>query len=144
MGERIVDGRLYRFDTPEGDAMLLENLDESRRILTASGARLILLTIPPRAETSDTRVRDPAEDARFEHLNRLYRDFARAHADSVEVVELSEILCPGGPPCPESIDGVRPRPRDGGHFEGQGPEWLAPRLLDAVVAALAQEAVSAR
>ena len=33
---------------------------------------------------------------------------------------------------PGDVDGLRLRPRDGGHFEGDGPEWVAPRLLDAV------------
>ena len=133
--DRLVDDRLYRFGTEEADRVVLDRLEQSRRILTASGARLMLLTNPPRAERAETYVRDPEDDRRIMRLNRLFERFAAEHPDTVTVVDLASIVCPSGPPCPEEVEGVRLRPRDGGHYEGDGPAWVAPRLLDAVTQA---------
>ena len=116
---------------------MLERLEESRRLITANGARLMLVTNAPRAERAETYVRKPEDDERIVRLNRLFREFADAHPESVSVVDLDEIVCPKGPPCPEEVDGVTLRPRDGGHYEGDGPRWVAPRLLDAVLRASA-------
>jgi peptidoglycan/LPS O-acetylase OafA/YrhL len=134
--DRLVNGRWYKFGTPSGDKMLLEKLDESRRIITANGARILLLTVPPPAAHSDQTVRNPTQEAQFEHLNQLFQTFAAQHAESVTIVDFARIVCPNGPPCPEYVDGIRLRPRDGGHFEGGGPAWVAPRLLDAILKAL--------
>jgi peptidoglycan/LPS O-acetylase OafA/YrhL len=136
--DRIVAGRLFKFGQPTTDRILLRKLELSREHLTAGGARLVLVTNTPRAEHSDTYVRDPAEDAKIQHLNALYRRFAALHPNDVTVVDLAGIVCPSGPPCPEYVDGLRLRPRDGGHYEGDGPSWVAPRLLDAIEQALAQ------
>ena len=54
----------------------------------------------------------------------------------VELVDLASIVCPGGPPCPEYVDGVRLRPTDGIHFQQDGAAWVAPRLYDALARAL--------
>ena len=64
------------------------------------------------------------------------------HPESVTVVDLAKIVCPQGAPCPEEGAGVTLRPRDGGHYEGDGPAWVAPRLLDAVVRASAATATT--
>jgi peptidoglycan/LPS O-acetylase OafA/YrhL len=135
--DRIIDGQLYRFGNTKADAAILEKLEESYAHIAQGGARLMLVTNTPRAENSDTYVRNAEDDAKIERLNRLYREFAAAHPGEVSVVDLAEIICPDGSPCPEYVDGVRLRPRDGGHYEGDGPAWVAPRLLDAVALAAA-------
>jgi len=130
--DRIIDGKLYRFGVAETDAALLAKLEESHTHVTSTGARLVILTNTPRAEHADTYVRNASDDTKVLRLNRIYRRFAAMHPDTVSVVDLARIVCPGGPPCPEYVDGIRLRPRDGGHFEGEGPGWVAPRLLDAI------------
>jgi peptidoglycan/LPS O-acetylase OafA/YrhL len=135
---RIIDGKLVEFGTPAFDAALLAEFEESRVHLTSGGAHLVLITNAPRAEHSDTVFNIPDETSRTQHLNRLYKTFAAQHPESVTVVDLAAIVCPTGPPCPEFVDGVRLRPRDGGHYEGDGPAWVAPRLLDAISAAVAK------
>jgi peptidoglycan/LPS O-acetylase OafA/YrhL len=134
-GDHVFDGVLMRFGTPDGDAALLRDFEVSRQLLTTGGATLVMLTNPPPAERADLGVPDPAVIPRLGHLNVLLREFAAQHADTVKVVDLSRIVCPPGPPCPEYVDGVRLRPRDGGHFHDDGPAWVAPRLFDAVLAA---------
>ena len=127
---RIVDGRGYEFGTPEGDAVLLGLIDESVQQLTAGGARLVFLTMPPNTTGPERPTIDPVADQRALHLDELLRTYARAHADRVAVLDLAAIVCPTGPPCPTEVEGVTLRPEDGGHFGGDGPAWVAPRILD--------------
>jgi peptidoglycan/LPS O-acetylase OafA/YrhL len=135
--DRIIDGTLFRFGSAKTDAALLAKLEESTARITGHGVRLMILTNSPRAERSEIRGGDPVDDAKIERLNRLYRQLAAEHADAVSVVDLRSIVCPSGPPCPETVDGLRLRPRDGSHFEGDGPRYVAPRLLDAISRAAA-------
>ena len=135
--DRIIDGTLFRFGSAKTDAALLAKLEESTAHITGHGVRLMILTNSPRAERSEIRGGDPVDDAKIERLNRLYRQLAAAHADAVSVVDLRSIVCPNGPPCPETVDGLRLRPRDGSHFEGDGPAYVAPKLLDAISRAAA-------
>jgi hypothetical protein len=96
----------------------------------------VILTVVPRAQHSDA-FKATKEDRRVPALlNRLFQVLEERYPGLVTVVELDEIVCPGGPPCPETIDGIRPRPWDGGHFAGDGPAWLAPKLIDSILAAL--------
>ena len=132
--DQLVNGQYYAFGTPAADALLLQEMGQSAAILTSGGARLVLVTIAPRAIPSATIPTDnPAEDAQYLHLDALMRTFAAQHTTSVTVVDLAKIICPSGPPCPAVVDGVDLRPNDGGHFAGAGPAWVAPRLLDAVL-----------
>ena len=75
--------------------------------------------------------------ARTQHLDYLLRLYALEHAASTFVVDLSGMVCPGGPPCPQVVGGVELRPRDGRHFGDAGAAWTAPRVLDALVTAAA-------
>ena len=132
--DQLVNGQFYTFGTPAADTMLLQEFEQSREILTAGGARLVMVTIAPRAEHSATVPNDdPAQDQQYLHLDELLRTFAAQHTDSVTVVDLAKIVCPSGPPCPVDVDGVDLRPNDGGHFAGDGPAWVAPRLMDAIM-----------
>ena len=134
--DRIVDGVFYSFGSPEADAMLLQKFDELRARMTETGASLVLVTVPPPAPTGET-VPQALEASTYEHLNDLIRLSARDHPGQVYVADLARIVCPTGPPCPTDIDGVVLRAPDGGHFDGWGPAWVAPRLLDEIVSRLA-------
>jgi hypothetical protein len=101
----------------------------------------VLVTVPPPADTSEVRPLRPDEGTRREHLDSLFWVYALRHPQDVAVVDLARIVCPptdtGG--CPAtSPDGVVPRPRDGNHFEGDGPTWVAPRFYSAMIASLEQ------
>jgi hypothetical protein len=41
-------------------------------------------------------------------------------------------VCPGPSPCPTKVDGISPRPADGGHFSPQGAVWAMQYLLPAI------------
>lgn len=127
---RIVDGQGYEFGTPDGDAVLLALIDESAQQLTAGGARLVFLTMAPNTTGPRRPTVDPVADQRALHLDELLRTYARAHPDRVAVLDLAAVVCPSGPPCPTEVEGVTLRPDDGGHFAGDGPAWVAPRIFD--------------
>lgn len=132
LADRLVDGEVVRAGTPEGDSALLGSMEEARKRLTAGGARVVLLTVAPNAP-SDTAPADDDSDGEKSHYAALLRRFAAAHPRTVSVVDLAALVCPGGPPCPEEVDGIRLRP-DGGHFTRETSPWVAERLVPMLLA----------
>jgi hypothetical protein len=63
------------------------------------------------------------------------RQFAARYPNTAAVADLASIVCLKGS-CPAEVDGVVLRPRDGNHFEGDGPAWVAPRLYTEIMRAL--------
>ena len=114
--------------------MFARLIDEAAARLTSTGARLVMMTVAPPSPSEGYP--DPPKDPKFEHMNRLLREYARSHADRTSVVDLARLLCPNGTqPCPEEVSGVRPRPRDGNHFEPDTAGWVARQLMPQVMAA---------
>jgi len=140
--DRIVDGEHVEFGTAEGDRVLTEKIDEAVVRLSSGGARVVFLTVAPHAEPNENDLGDTNDgDEKLARLNGLLEDYAAAHPETTSVIDVVEILCPDGdPPCPAEIDGVRPRPRDGRHFEGDGPRWFAERILPQLTTASAPTA----
>jgi hypothetical protein len=135
--DRWVDGRFYRFGTPEADALLLRLLAEAKdRILAGSDALFVVTLQPPNAPSPSG---SPSPDSvnRMLHLQYLLRAFAAAHPADTRVVDMASMVCPGGPPCPVEVEGVVPRPTDGAHYSAEGAAWLAPKVWTALAAAVA-------
>ncbi len=133
--DAIANGGTVRFGTRVGDEALLRELEAARARLGIDGAKLVLMTVPPPADTSEVKPLRADEGTRRDHLNHLFREFAAQHPDTVTVADLASIVCPKAT-CPATVDGVVLRPRDGNHFEGGGPAWVAPRLYAEVIRAL--------
>ncbi|HTN81178.1 MAG TPA: acyltransferase family protein [Acidimicrobiales bacterium] len=130
--DRLVGSERVRFGTPEGDASIMQGMTATLARVTADGARVAILTLPPRSAREDGRpVRDGA--TAFDHLNELLMEFAFAHADQVELVDFATIVCPAGPHCPTQRDGTWLRP-DGMHFTDQSASLVAQPLLDIILA----------
>ena len=142
VNDRIVQGERIRFGDPAWDGMMLEKIDEAARRLTSSGAHLVIMTMAPRAPNELVPPSDAAETSRYLRLNELYTQYARAHTDTVSVVDFAGAVCPGGPPCPRTVDGIEPRPLDGLHFTPETARWGSQWLLDAVLACRAATAGS--
>ena len=133
-----VDGKPLEFGTKPFDKWLTGEIDSVRAAVEGAGARLVLVQIPPQAPNPISEVK-PEQAVRTRHLNRLFAEYARSHPDDVAVISLSELVCPNGAqgaPCPTVVDGIVLRPKDGGHYEAEGAEWVAPRLLDELFGAL--------
>src|SRR5688572_21056494 len=91
ISNRIVNGQVEKIGTIEANQLLLADIDASVARLTAGGARLVFVApAPPAAESAEPY--DPEQAAALQRLAVLLRDYARAHADRVTVVELSEIV----------------------------------------------------
>jgi SGNH domain (fused to AT3 domains) len=140
--DRLVGGQRVSTTTMSGRVVFSQLIDEAATRLTSTGARLVMMTVAP-AAPSDWYP-DPPKDRTFEHMNRLLREYARTHTDRVSIVDLAGMLCPtGSQPCPEEISGVRPRHRDGNHFEPDTAGWVARQLMPQVMAATPGSGVDA-
>jgi peptidoglycan/LPS O-acetylase OafA/YrhL len=131
--ERLLNGQRVSPRTIEGRQVFMKLIDEAATRLTATGARLVMLTVAPAAPSDEYP--DPPKDDSLVQMNRLIREYARQHADRVAIADLDHMLCPKGQPCPRSIDGVEPRHRDGNHFEEDTATWMARKLMPEVIAA---------
>lgn len=133
LSDRLLDGHVVKYGTKEGDRALLASMEEAVRRLTAGGARLVMLTVAPPSE-SDYGPADEDRDGRYARYTRLMKETAAEHPDAVAVVDLAAIVCPGGPPCPDKVEGIRLRP-DGRHFTEATSPWAAARVLPLIVEA---------
>ncbi len=134
--DRLVDGSVYRFATPEADAMLMEQIDQTRAmVLRGTDSVLTFVLQAPNAERSDLGSGDADLARKAVHLNELLRRYAAEHPVDTRVLDLNPMMCPTGPPCPEVVDDIRPRPRDGAHYSDAGGAWLSPRLLELLAVA---------
>ena len=130
--DRVIGDHVLRFGTDAGDIEFLGLVDQAVGRLTATGARVAFLTAPPTTIGTDASP-DPVDVQRTQHLDYLLRRYALEHPATTFVVDLSAMVCPGGPPCPQVVGGVELRPRDGRHFDDAGAAWTAPRVLDALM-----------
>jgi peptidoglycan/LPS O-acetylase OafA/YrhL len=136
----LIGGHAYRPGTPEHQKALRAGLIAAHERLTAAGAKLVVVRVPPHALPS-TGCADPqaeqrcADDAIFNstvsYVNAQLEWLARLYSDT-RVISLNGLICPSGPPCPTQIDGVVARP-DGTHFSAA----FAPRVARALLAAAA-------
>lgn len=126
-----VGGRVIAAGTPAGDELLLSRMDGAFARLTAGGARLVMLTVPPFTEGTALGIQftsSPERDAQVLHLNGLLRRFAARHPGRVFVVDLAQYVCPRSAPCGPDVDGRRPRP-DGAHFSPADSVWAGRWVL---------------
>ena len=131
--DRVVDGEIVRFGTAEGNAVLLRLIDEAVARLTSTGAKVVFPTMPPPVATPEFGEPSADQIDDVAQLNALLGYYARVHPHLAFVVDLAEVVCPGGHPCPPTVDGVAVRPKDGRHYDDAGPAWVASRLLDVLL-----------
>ena len=114
---------------PEWSALLLRRMEQRVAQFTATGATVVMLTQAPFVNSGNPKAPTP-EDETFERLNVLLKRFA-SHRPHVEIVDLADYICPGGPPCRYIVDGEFVR-GDGAHFTAEGSlfvaRWLMPQL----------------
>ncbi len=124
--DRIVDGKNYRFGTPEADRVVTGLIDETVRRLTATGAKLVILIPAPGAGEEPVA----GANARLVALAKLLKKYTADHPSQVDSVDFASAVCPGGVPCPEVVDGIKLRPKDGTHFDDAGSMWAGQRAME--------------
>jgi peptidoglycan/LPS O-acetylase OafA/YrhL len=130
-----VGDSLLEVGSPEWQAYAMEQLSHTVDVVSARGAKVMLLTSPcfsPRNLGIDAPAYVRLNPERVDELNDLYWEFARQHADQVVIVDLNRFACPEGDYTDVVIDGVHLR-EDGVHFTPEGSElvaqWLAPQIV---------------
>ena len=68
--DRSLDGVTVKLGTPAGDAVLRREVDRAAALLTADGARLIILTVPRPVPGSETVLPGLDEDSRVPRPQR--------------------------------------------------------------------------
>lgn len=132
--DRRVDGAEVPFDTPAGRALSAAELDEAIGVLTADGARVVLVTLPASNwETWGLRLADPRRSVNnpqwVADWNERLGAAARRHADRCVLADLAGLLTPSGD-YRATVDGVVVRAGDGLHLTAAGQDlaatWLVP------------------
>ena len=127
-----VSGRLASSIIEPGRVVLSKEVRRAAALLTAHGARRIILTVPPPVPGSAAVLPGLDEAARVRELNNLYRRSGPTRDGRVSVFDLSTIVCPTGR-CPAHVGGIELRP-DGSHFGIEGGRYVGTKLTDAVLA----------
>jgi hypothetical protein len=132
--DRIVGDQTDRIGTANGFQAIYGLVDQAVQRLTSTGARVAFLTMPPLVSADD--VAEPSSDTqnRYRLMDELLEWYAYQHPATTFVVDLANQVCPGGPPCPQVVGGVRLRPVDGHHFSSAGGDAIAPWIIQQVTA----------
>ncbi|MEY5145483.1 MAG: hypothetical protein RL745_852, partial [Actinomycetota bacterium] len=145
---RADDGRILMPRTAEHDAALLAGYRRSYDVLSAEGAvvEFAPVTWPSlrhKGICRDVKAQlpqcqaDDGTDGVYQHINDVIAQFAASTGGVVKQVGTAPVICPAGPPCPESLPNnpdVYLR-WDGSHFTPPGAALVAPALFDAIDAA---------
>ncbi len=130
---------------PAFAAYVKSQLEEASQLVTATGAHMVFLTAPCTDEGEQPDGDPWPEDnpARLAVYNKLVREVAAEHPTTDSAVDLFSAACPGGK-FASTVHGVMIRYTDGVHFTVAGGQYLAPKIMPAIVAAgRAQMAASA-
>ena len=116
---------------PAGRVVLSREVKRTAALLTARGARLVILTVPQPVAGSVAVLPGLDEAARVRELNRLYQRSGPTADGRVSIFNLGSIVCPGGR-CPRRVRGIELRP-DGAHFGTTGSAYVGRQLADAIL-----------
>jgi len=120
LDHRVGDDILH-VGTPPWVVYMTHQLDTATEVLTAHGARVVLMTAPcfSRPESGLEGFPERADAQRVADLNRVFRTYAKAHSSRVSVVDLHSFLCPGGK-YTATLHGKPVRDPDGTHLSPDG------------------------
>ena len=133
-----VDGKTLEAGTKAWEHALNQRLEKTLHRLQSTGARIVIANQPPPAAGRFRPIKETEEadeDASFARLDQVLLQFAAKHPKTVTLVNLAERVCPGGPPCPNQVDGLSLRGFDGSHFSPDGAVFAAEYLLPYIEAA---------
>ncbi|HEX3668000.1 MAG TPA: acyltransferase family protein [Acidimicrobiia bacterium] len=131
-----IDGNILPVGTDAWVVYMTHQLDTATDVLSARGARVVLLTSPcfGQPDSGLDGIPERSDPARLRAMNDVLRTYAKVHPAKVSLVDLHSFLCPGGSYTP-TVDGVHARDPDGTHLSPDGSKlvwrWLARQLRTA-------------
>jgi peptidoglycan/LPS O-acetylase OafA/YrhL len=133
--DRVHDGQWMHVGEPAFDAFLATQLDQAISVLSAGGAKVMVLTTPcfqPQEQADGTifPFDDPARLARY---NQLLREAVARHPDQAAIGDLYSVLCPGNT-YTDTVNGIQVRMSDGVHITEAGGQYVAAKLQKQLVA----------
>jgi peptidoglycan/LPS O-acetylase OafA/YrhL/lysophospholipase L1-like esterase len=133
---REYQGQWTNILSPVFASYVKQQLNQASNLVTATGSRMVFLTAPCTSEGEQPDGEPWPEDSpqRIAAYNQLVREVAAEHPTTDSVVDLYAATCPGGHYA-TTIHGVAVRRTDGVHFTIAGGQYLAPKVMPAIVAA---------
>ncbi len=121
---------------PTYAAYVKSQLEQASHLVTATGAHMVFLTAPCTNEGEQPDGAPWPEDnaARLRVYNKLVREVAAENPTTNSAVDLFGAACPDGN-FASKVGGVTIRDTDGVHFTVAAGQYLAPKIMPAVVAA---------
>jgi peptidoglycan/LPS O-acetylase OafA/YrhL len=128
-----IDGDILPVGTDAWRVYMTRQLDTATEVLSARGARVVLLTSPcfGQPDSGLGGIPERSDPARLGVMNDLIRTYANGHPARVSLVDLHAFLCPRDSYTP-TVAGVNAHDPDGTHLSPDGSKlvwrWLARQL----------------
>ncbi len=129
-----LDGTWQYAGMPSFDRWTASRFAQAIPILSSRGARVVFLTSPvyDTGEEGDGSPWPEDDPTRVAADNRLITEAVKGHAGVASVIDLGQLLTPGGH-FESAVDNVPVRCADGVHVTIPGGEWVGTRILPQVV-----------
>jgi len=134
VSDHLYQGRWVHVGDPVWDRHLTAELDQAVTILSSTGAKVVIFTMPyvdPPQEAANGTPFSENDPARMRAFNKLLIGVADSHRDRVALIDLNKLLDPRGVYQPV-VDGVTVRSTDGVHLTKAAGEWLQAIILPTV------------
>jgi SGNH domain-containing protein len=136
------EGEVLKSGTAEHVALTEAGLDTVARTLTARGAKLVFIELPPLLPAACMKqpippslncARSVAADVTHLPYNAMFRRVSAVLGPQGATISIIDLICPGGTCVPE-VSGRIIR-FDGLHFTAPAGRWLAPSIYERLAAA---------
>jgi peptidoglycan/LPS O-acetylase OafA/YrhL len=134
--DRRIDGQEVAFDSPQGEELMRKDLRDAIDVLTARGARVIVLNAPynrqPWRLPVDPR-RSSFNNSWVDRQNSVAFEVASEDADRATLLDLNHFLDPDGR-WTDTVEGVHVRAADTVHLSDAGADLVASWALPPALA----------
>jgi peptidoglycan/LPS O-acetylase OafA/YrhL len=133
--DRMYDGQWMHVGEPTFDNYLASRLDQAINVLSAGGAKVLVLTTPCFApqEQADGSIFPFDDPTRLARYNQLLRAAVARNPGKAVLEDLYGVLCPGNT-YTSTVNGVLARMADGVHITEAGGQYVASELAQQIVA----------
>ncbi|HKI40917.1 MAG TPA: acyltransferase family protein [Mycobacterium sp.] len=129
--DRVNEGQWTHIGDPTFDAYLNGELERALNVVSSTGVRVVVATVPYSrgGEKPDGRLYPEDQPDRVNLWNTMLRKAVSHHA-GVAILDLNKKLCPDGV-YTAKVDGIKVR-SDGVHLTPEGVKWLTPWLEESL------------